>query len=207
MLFEAACSHKNRENSDRLFNEFVNCYIEFISSDNHNIYSDISGESVDPCLRSMKLHKSPGLDGIGAEHLLHAHPYIYVFLSKLFNSMLHCGRVPHAFHFGLIAPVVKDQGADVCNSSNCRGITLRSTISKLFELCLLEIFSHFLHSSDLQFGFKKSLGCSNAMFTVQSVVDYFSKHGMTINVCTLKMSKAFDKGTILVYISHSSFND
>jgi hypothetical protein len=109
----------------------------------------------------------------------------------------------------LIVPVVKDQCADVFNSSNYRGITLSPTISKLFELCIIEKFGptisklfelciidkfgHFLHSSDLQFGFKKALGCSNAIFAVRSVVDYFAKHGSTVNVCTLDMFKAFDK--------------
>ena len=57
-----------------------------------------------------------------------------------------------------------------------RGITLSPTISKLFELCIMEKFGHLFDSSDLQFGFKKSLGCSNAIFAVQSVTDYFSKH-------------------------------
>ncbi len=37
------------------------------------------------------------------------------------------------------------------------------------------------------------MGCSNAIFAVQSVTDYFSKHGSTVNVCALDMSKAFDK--------------
>ena len=107
--------------------------------------------------------------------------------------MLHCGRVPNDFHIGIIIPVVKDAMADVSASNNYRGITLSSTISKLFELCIMEKFGHLFDSSDLQFGFKKSLGCSNAIFAVQSVTNYFSKHGSTVNVCALDMSKAFDK--------------
>jgi len=37
------------------------------------------------------------------------------------------------------------------------------------------------------------MGCSNAIFADQSFTDYFSKHGSTVNVCALDMSKAFDK--------------
>jgi hypothetical protein len=60
-------------------------------------------------------------------------------------------------------------------------------------MCLIENFGHLLSSSDLQFGFKKSLGCANATFTVNSVVDYFTKHGSTVNICALDTLKAFDK--------------
>jgi hypothetical protein len=141
----------------------------------------------------MKLHKAPGIDGIETEHLLYSHPVISILLCQLFNSMLHCGRVPNDFQIGIIIPVVKDANADVSASNNYRGITLSPTISKLFELCIMEKFGHLFDSSDLQFGFKKSLGCSNAIFAVQSVTDYFSKHGSTVNVCALDMSKAFDK--------------
>jgi hypothetical protein len=81
----------------------------------------------------------------------------------------------------------------VSASNNYRGITLSSTLSTLFELCIMEKFGHLFDSSDLQSGFKKSLGCSDAIFAVQSVNDYFAKRGSTVNVCALDISKAFDK--------------
>jgi hypothetical protein len=141
----------------------------------------------------MKLNKASGIDGIEVEHLMYAHPIVCTLLCNLFNCMLQCGRVPYDFHFGVIVPLVKDQCGDVSDVNNYRGITLSPTISKLFEMCLIENFGHLLTTSDLQFGFKKSLGCANAIFTVNSVVDYFTKHGSTVNVCALDMSKAFDK--------------
>ena len=57
-------------------------------------------------------------------------------------------------------------------------------------MCLLEMYGNVLYSEDLQFGFKKNLGCNNAIFTVKSLCDY---RGSTVNVCCLDMSKAFDK--------------
>jgi exonuclease III len=192
-IFEAACSPNSQAAGDRLFNEFVNSYNEFIASDNHEVFSDISVELIDWCTRSMKLHKAAGIDGIEVEHLLHAHPIVCLLLCRLFNAMLQCGHVPRGFHYGIIIPVVKDPCGDISNANNYRGITLSPTISKLFEMCIMNKFGHLLVASDLQFGFRKFLGCSNAIFTVQSVVDYFVKHGSTVNVCTLDMSKAFDK--------------
>jgi len=45
---------------------------------------------------------------------------------------------------------------------NYRAITISSTISKVFELCLLGL----LDSHDLQLGFKKNKGCAMAIFGV-----------------------------------------
>ena len=56
-------------------------------------------------------------------------------------------------------------------------IMLSSTIAKLFEICLIELYGDYLTSSDYQFGFKKNISCSNAVYAVQSVVRYHVEHG------------------------------
>ena len=40
---------------------------------------------------------------------------------------------------------------------------------------------------------KKLSGCSHAIHTVRQTVEYFTKSGTTINLCSLDLSKAFDK--------------
>jgi len=67
--------------------------------------------------------------------------------------------------------------------------------SKVFESCLLEKFGDFLTSHALQLDFKKGLGCQNAIFTVQQVTSYFTKHGSTVYFSALDASKAFDRVT------------
>ena len=48
-------------------------------------------------------------------------------------------------------------------------------------------------SADNQFGFKKGVGCSFAIRTVRNIVDSYVKGGSTANLCTIDLSKAFDK--------------
>ena len=51
---------------------------------------------------------------------------------------------------------------DKTKSDNYRCITLSPTISKLFEMVLLQLFDKQLHSDNLQFGFKrKKYKCKN----------------------------------------------
>jgi len=60
-------------------------------------------------------------------------------------------------------------------------------------MCVLELVEVKLITSNLQFGFKKKLGCTHAIYTMQFVVEYYTNRGSTMNVCVLDITKAFDK--------------
>jgi len=84
--------------------------------------------------------------------------------SELFTSVQQHAYVPSGFCSGIIIPLPEDKSGDLMDSNNYRGITLGSNITKLLELCLLDRYSCYLLSSDQQFGFKKKLGCNNAVY-------------------------------------------
>ena len=74
-----------------------------------------------------------------------------------------------------------------------RGISISPILSKIFEKCIFDRYWRFLETSDSQFGFKKGIGCSHAIYAVRSTVDHFAQNGTTVNLCALDLSKAFDK--------------
>jgi len=74
-----------------------------------------------------------------------------------------------------------------------RGISISPVISKLLEMAILDRFSVYLTTSDHQFGFKKNLSCRHAIYCVRNVIEKFVKNGSTVSVCTLDLSKAFDR--------------
>jgi hypothetical protein len=74
-----------------------------------------------------------------------------------------------------------------------RGISISPTISKLFEMAIIERFASYFETSDHQFGFKKNLGCREAIFCVRNIVENFIANGSTVSVCALDLSKAFDR--------------
>ena len=45
---------------------------------------------------------------------------------------------------------------------------------------------------DLQFGFTKGGGCNKALLVFKTVVEYFNKHGRTVYVSALDLTKAYD---------------
>ena len=192
-VFANACTSNSITTSKKLYDEFESCKLAYFDANTCDDNVCIDVELLSKCISGLKRGKAAGLDGIEVEHITFAHPIVQSLLIILFNSILHHGYVPQEFGSGIIVPIVKDKCGDITSSANYRGITLSSNIAKLFEMCMLDLYGSYLLSSDLQHGFKKNSSCSSAIYTVRSVIEYFTKHGSTVNVCLLDMSKAFDK--------------
>ena len=50
-----------------------------------------------------------------------------------------------------------------------------------------------LHSDVIQFGFKESSSCTNAINILSTVVEYYCNNDYTVNTCALDISKAYDR--------------
>ena len=123
-------------------------------------------------------------------------------LTRLFNLTLRYGYVPNEFGLGLTIPIPKaDCKSNSSSVNDYRGITISPVISKIFELCLQMRFSKYLFSSSNQFGFKQGVGCNHAIYLVRNTIEHFTKNDSTVNLCTLDLSKAFDKVNIYALFS------
>ena len=144
-----------------------------------------------------RLHngKAPDIAGLSAEHLAYSHPALSVVLCKLFRIILHSSYIPTGFKCGYIVPIpkLKDSRVKSLSCDDFRGIAISPVISKVFEHCVLDRFQNFFNSCDAQFGFKKGVGCRNAIYRVRKIVDKFIEGGDTANICALDLTKAFDK--------------
>lgn len=152
-------------------------------------------ESVSKIIAELHCGRAAGIDGLSAEHLIRAHPILPVILAKLFRLILLCRRVPVGFGHSYIVPIPKTSGC-LTKSMTCddfRGIAISPIISKVFEYCIIQNFGEFLSTDHNQFGFKRGVGCSHAIYTVRNIVERFIKGGNTVNLCAIDLSKAFDK--------------
>jgi hypothetical protein len=77
--------------------------------------------------------------------------------------------VPRGFGLSYTVPIpkVKDCRSKAMTCDDFRGIAISSILSKVFENCIIDTFNNFLLTNDNQFGFKKGLGCSHAVYTVK----------------------------------------
>jgi len=162
--------------------------------DNRDIVKNVFDVTdIEKALVCIKSGKAAGVDNITKEHLVNSHPALIVYLMILFNIMTVHGVVPDGFGVGVVIPIVKDKSGDITDVNNYRGITLCPVISKLFEYCLIHKYDSYMATSDLQFGFKKNLGCSHAVFALRQCVEYFVARGSTVFMAALDAQKAFDR--------------
>jgi len=169
----------------------------FAEFDKYSCYEDcnnlFSVENIENALLRLKCGKAAGFDNLSAEHLIYAHPCLIISLKMLFNLMFMFGFVPDDFRNGVLIPLLKDVKEDASLCDNYRGITLSCIVSKVFEYVLLDKYGSLLVTDNLQFGFRNGIGCSDALYTVKSVIDYFVKNGCTLTISALDVSKAFDR--------------
>ena len=109
--------------------------------------------------------KAPDIVGLTAEHLQYCHPSILVLLTKLFQLIILSGCLPNGFNHSYIVPIskkVKDIRTKALARNDFRSTAISPIIYKVFEYCVI----------DNQFGFRKRLNCTHAIYSTRYFVDH-----------------------------------
>ena len=199
--------------ADKFAQHFSNCYTcnnaeqeKKLTSEYSKLRKNYSGlpdtsnelfdtELVSKVILGLKRGKAPDIDGLSCEHILFSHPSLQVIISKLFRLILNTKSIPTGFKRSYIVPIpkLKDTRTKAVTYDDFRGIAITPILCKIFEYCLLDKFQSLFASRDNQFGFKKGVGCTHAIYACRKIIDHFVQSGNTINMCALDLSKAFDK--------------
>ena len=187
-----SCNNSNRmtELHDE-YNRLRGDYYGLPLSDDINFDTEL----VSKVILNLERGKAADIVGLSAEHLLFCHPVLSMVLSKYFQLILLSSYVPAGFKCSYMVPIpkIKDCNTRSISYDDFRGIAISPILSKVFEYCFLDRFNSFLSSSCNQFGFKKGMGCSHAIYTAKNIVGKFVSNGSTVNLCAIDLSKAFDK--------------
>ena len=89
---------------------------------------------------------------------------------KLYQNFFTNSSAPESVLTGVILLLFKDKGAKANNKDNYRGIILFPTLCKIYEMVLLNRLESFVKGkglfSDMVFGFREGVGCTEASFTI-----------------------------------------
>ena len=118
---------------------------------------------------------------------------MHVFLSLLFNSFISHGYLPTDFMKTALLPIVKNKTGDTSDKNNYRPIAIVIAASKLFEICILKVLDACLITHDHQFDFKSKHATDMCIFTVKSVIKYYTEQNTAVYTCLLDARKAFDR--------------
>ena len=94
-------------------------------------------------------------------------------IAHLYNVVLNTSKVPSAWKTGLVSVLYKKDDKDL--TANYRGLTLLSTIGKVFERVLLARLTAHVEGRglmhELQYGFRKERGCEELVFALQQTIE------------------------------------
>ena len=149
-------------------------------------------------LKNAKTGKACEIDGLAAEHFISVDAIIHVHLSLLFNCSISHGYLPREFVKTAIVSIIKNKSGNTSDKSNYRPVALVTACSKwfkgyIFESCLLKMLEQYLQIHDHQFGFKSQHATDICIFTVKSVIKYYTKQNSTVFACFLDAAKPFDR--------------
>ena len=139
----------------------------------------------------------PGVSGvlIDYEHIRFGGPSLWQHLFHLYQAFFLNHSVSADLKTGIILPRFKGKGAKANNNDNYRGITMFPTLTKIYDMILLDRLEKFAgenaYFSNLQFGFQEGVGCLEASLTILEQLIVCLK-GVTLFACFLYVHKAFD---------------
>lgn len=167
--------------------------------------SEITLDEVTGMIRRLKKGKASGQDGILTEHIYYGGDNLKVWLCRVFNYVLVEESIPECFKSGIIVPVHKGKGRNPQITGSYRGITLSSTIAKLFEYILLERLKPILHDSGhpllYQTAYQKNISCEEAIFSTQEAIRILLKQNGHAFLALYDLEKAFDSIEIPILLN------
>ena len=92
-----------------------------------------------------------------------------------------------------LVPIVKDKLGNICSSDNYRSIAISSLILKIFDCVIILLYADKLDLDQLQFSYQPNISTLMCTWMVIETIDFFTRNGSDVYVCTMDMSEAFDK--------------
>ncbi|MEW8544951.1 MAG: reverse transcriptase family protein, partial [Candidatus Thiodiazotropha sp.] len=150
-------------------------------------------EIVEAC-KKLKNGKSCGFDGILNEMIKYGQYDLLPCIEKLFNLILTTGYYPKVWSQGILVPLYK--AADRMDPNNYRGITITSSLGKLFNSILNTRLEKFLNENriihDEQIGFRAGSRTSDHIFKLKTLLYKYLKENGKLFTCFIDLRKAFD---------------
>ena len=156
---------------------------------------EITISEVKKVIKHAKKNKSVGLDNLPYE--IFKGNSSYDVLTVLFNKMYEYNLIPSVWNMSVVKPIPKNSLTDPNIPLQYRGISLLSTVYKLFssilnnriQLCAEE---HNL-LNDSQNGFRKKRSCDDHLFSLTSIIRNRKRDKLDTFVTFVDFEKAFDR--------------
>ena len=107
-------------------------------SEKKTVITFFEEEELRKAIKRLNKGKAAGCDSVSAEHLQNAGPNIIPLLTKVSRRIVALEYVPSNFRKGTQIPLYKGKNTCTLDMNNYRGITLLTSLNKVFEILLWE---------------------------------------------------------------------
>lgn len=150
-------------------------------------------EELENALKTFKNKKTPGIDCINIELLKYAPKEVKERFLDIINVCWRMCIIPDEWKKGLICPIFKKGNRHECTSY--RGICLLSIAYKIYAKIITRrlnvINEHILREE--QCGFRKGRSCSDAIFTIEQLIQKRREFNLPTCILFIDYEKAFDR--------------
>ena len=154
----------------------------------------ISLEEIKKGVRELRNGASAGPDLFSNEFLKKGTNRLIKYMHDLFNKIFEMGYFPERWTEGHIIPIYKK--GDKNEASNYRGITLLSTVGKLFTRILNNRLNDWADEYSIyveaQAGFRKGMGTSDNIFILNNLITHCLNNNDQLYCAFVDFTKAFD---------------
>lgn len=154
----------------------------------------ITDKEINDAIASLPNNKSAGPDLVINEMIKCARPLILCILNKIFNKILLSGKYPSVWAKGRIISILKS--GDKNDPSNYRGITIASSLGKLFNSILNKRLTLYLQTNNIitpeQIGFTQKCRTTDHCFILKTIISKFRKTKKKLYIASIDLKKAFD---------------
>ena len=186
------------EHFKNLSNNSTNQNFEFdiddFETEIEELDKEISLDEIKKVIMSLKRGKSPGFDGIVSDFFIDAEDFIAPYLLQVYNQIFNNAIYPESWTQGLIVPIHKK--GDKGDPNNYRGITLISTVAKIFSLILRNRLNKWCEKehvfNEYQFGFRNERSTADCIFILHSLIQKTLNENCKLYCAFVDYEKAFD---------------
>ena len=154
----------------------------------------ITEDEIRKACKSLKNGRAGGPDYVINEFFKYGTDEIISYLCTLFNTIFDTGYFPEKWAEGYIVPLYKK--GDVNDVGNYRGITLLSTLGKLFTRVLNTRLNnwaeHYNVYVEAQAGFRENMSTIDNIFILHGVINHLLNDNKKLFAAFVDFRKAFD---------------
>ncbi|MCG8033307.1 MAG: reverse transcriptase family protein, partial [Candidatus Thiodiazotropha taylori] len=155
---------------------------------------EFTQEEIMKSIKQLKTNKSAGPDKLINEFFIHGKHILIPTLCKIFNTVFESGYFPDEWSEGYIIPLHKK--GSMTDVENYRGITLLSTLGKLFTRVInnrLSVWSEkYFVLIEAQAGFRVNMSTIDDIFVLHGLVSHILNQGNKLYCAFIDFTKAFD---------------